>query len=182
MLLQIDGFRGGQVRFVVLHAGVNLDGGENAAAFAAEFVQNIFNEVGGGGFALGAGETDNAQVLPGMSVEDHGNQRHGFADVGDLHKRSVHVLVAALRQISACALVQRILQVLLLEGHALADEEGVLLHIGGVVGKIGEFVVIEFSRAAEVRQKSRLFQFIHDLMNGNFGFNVHIWVPPFCQR
>ena len=173
--LQIGRFRCGQVRLVMLDAGVHLHSGKHRALLrraqlrvsAAEGVQNIFHKVGGGGLALGSGQTDHAKVLVCLLVKGDGNQTHRLADVADQNMWAVHPFIKRLGKVDACALCDGIPQVLLLKGCALADKKSVRRHIRRAVRQMRKTVLQQLRRAIVSHQQSVLLQQLHCLFYRN---------------
>ena len=87
-LLQLVRFGRGVDRFDRLRADERADAADQAG-FVPRFFQNCFQQVGGGGFAFGAGDADGFQ-LPGRVAEEIGGHlRQRDARVRHLHHRDV---------------------------------------------------------------------------------------------
>ena len=85
--VKFPAFRGGVDGFVVLipdENPVGSDVGTGNAAGAEDFP----DEDGGGGLSLGAGQTDQLQLVGGIAVEPCGQMGEGFSGMGnnDLHR------------------------------------------------------------------------------------------------
>ena len=173
--LQIRRFRCGQVCLVMLNAGIHLHCGKHRALLcctqlriaAAEGVQNIFHKIGGGGLALGSGQTDHAEVPVCLLVKGDGNQAHRLADVADQNVRAVHPFIKRLRQVDPCALCDDIPQVLLLKSCTLADKKGVRRHICRAVGQMGKAVLQQLRWTIVSHQQSVLLQQLNSLFYRN---------------
>lgn len=86
-LLQLQTFRRGKVGFGAFAAGVHFHGGKDGGAVAEGGIQNILDEVGGGGFALGAGEPDEGELFGRVAVVFGGQDGKGPADIADEESR-----------------------------------------------------------------------------------------------
>ena len=136
-LLQLQAFRRGKVGFGAFAAGVHFHGGKDGGAVAEGGIQNILDEVGGGGFALGAGEPDEGELFGRVAVVFGGQDGKGPADIADEESRG-GIVIGLLRHIAGGAGFQRLLQVLRLEIQALADEKGAGGDGPAIVGEGGE--------------------------------------------
>ena len=119
--LQVRGLGGGQVRLVLLGAGVHLDGGEHRAFLgvqlrvaAAAGIEDMLHKVGGGGLALGSGQADQPEVFVGFSIKGDGDQAHRFADVADQDAGNLRRIFLG-GEVDARPLCRRVEQVLLLK-------------------------------------------------------------------
>ena len=136
-LLQLQRFRGGEMRFGALAAGIHFHGGKNSGAPSQRDIQNAFDEVRGGGFALGAGQADEGELLGGAAVvfrRQHRKRPAGIADQQGGGGRRITLL----RQIAGGALLQRALQVFGAEVQPLADEKRAGSDVPAIVGNGGE--------------------------------------------
>ena len=121
-LLQFQALRGGQVGLLRLAAGVHLHGGKHGGAVSQRRIQYIFDEVGGGGFALGAGQPDEGQPVSRVAVVFRRQNRKRLSHIPD-EQRGGGVIVGLLRHIAGRPGRQRLLQVFRLKIQPLADKQ-----------------------------------------------------------
>ena len=65
-----------------------VDGGEQSAFADGAAVEHGLGEVGGSGFSLGSGNTDDFQLVLRVPIKCRGQQTHGFARVVHDESRS----------------------------------------------------------------------------------------------
>ena len=136
--LEVQGVGGGDVGLEPLHPVVGVDGGDDAALRPTRLrhisVQDGFQIVGGGGFALGTRQADDLQLPRGVVKEQVGQGGDGAAHVAHLETGQRNLRVGGLAHIGGGSPVPGHCQELRLEVGSLTEEQGAGDHLPGVVG------------------------------------------------
>ena len=126
-----------------------VDGADEADPGAEGALEHGLDEMGGGGFAVGARDTDDRETVRRAAIPDGGERGErraavGHEDIGDLLGR--HVLADHGRGAAASGFADEIMAV----GDVARDrhEQGAWHHLAGGVGESGDFR-FRFGGAAE---------------------------------
>ena len=122
-LLHLQRFRGGEMGGDYLAAHVVLHTGEQTGLLPGDGLHDGVGHIGGGGFALGAGDAHQGEGVRGVVVEPLGCQALGLAHVTDQQGGERAVRLHLLGHVAHGAGLLRFEQVFGLEAVALADEQ-----------------------------------------------------------
>ena len=136
--LEIQGFRRGQVGQLCITAHIVLHTAEQPRAAAGHGIHHLMGHAGGGGLALGAGDTDEGQGSGGMIVEPLRRQALGLAHIGNRQAGESRAFDGLGRHVANGTALGGHLQIFRLEAVALADEQIAGLDLTGVVGNAGK--------------------------------------------
>ena len=136
--LQLQGLGGGEVGLEALHPVPGVDGRDDAAGLPLRgqvLVQDMFQVVGGGRLALGAGETDDFQMPGGVVVVFCRQWGHGPPHVLDQDAGKVRRGIGRLADVGKGPPADGVRQVLRLEVGPLTEKQGTGDGFPGVVGQ-----------------------------------------------